>query len=123
MNENIVEPVAQHSYLMWYFYALGSRYAIALPLVGLVAAPVFVGMMGTVSGAMPSFQVITLTNAQPKPADLAMGMSMALISMQVGLLLAFPSFAIATIGLLIRTLSERGQEESPGLKMRSPRLN
>jgi membrane-associated HD superfamily phosphohydrolase len=132
------EPVVPRSYLMWYCDSLGFRYAITLPLVGLfsfmmtivllvrcrgqllgvslafvVAAPVLLGLIGTLSGVMAAYQVIgessVLSPPTPRFSEVAEGISMALVSMHVGLLLAFPSFGIATIGLVHRALAENGR--------------
>ena len=130
MQEDVVEPVMQQSFLMWYMSSLGLKYAVVLPVVGLfsllstllilirgrgpfvsaglilaVAAPVFVGLVGAVDGVMAVYQVIALSSAQPKPSELGEGISTALVALQVGTVFAFPSFAIAAIGSLIRALT------------------
>jgi hypothetical protein len=132
MQEAFVEPVAQQSQLMWLYSALGFKYATAIPLTGLfslvvtlllvirgrgpslggalffvVAAPVFVGALGTLEGATFLYQVIAISQTAPTAGELAEGFSAALVTMQVGLLLASPSFAIATVGLIIRALTDR----------------
>ena len=65
-------------------------------LIGTLA-PMF-GLLGTVDGMVASFQVIASSTTQPKPSELAEGISMALITTLVGLWLAIP--AIALFGLL-----------------------
>lgn len=57
-----------------------------------------VGLLGTVDGMVQSFQVIARSPTSPKPSELAQGISMALITTMVGLVLAIP--AIAIFGIL-----------------------
>jgi biopolymer transport protein ExbB len=49
------------------------------------------GLLGTVDGMVASFQVIAKSTTQPKPSELAQGISMALITTLVGLWLAIPA--------------------------------
>jgi biopolymer transport protein ExbB len=58
-------------------------------LIGALA-PMF-GLLGTVDGMVASFMVIARSTTAPKPKDLAMGISMALITTLVGLWLAIPA--------------------------------
>ena len=60
-----------------------------LSLVGSIAP--MVGLLGTVDGMVASFQVIAMSDTQPKPSQLAQGISMALITTLVGLVLAIPA--------------------------------
>jgi biopolymer transport protein ExbB len=60
-----------------------------IALIGTVA-PMF-GLLGTVDGMVASFQVIAKSTTQPKPSELAQGISMALITTLVGLWLAIPA--------------------------------
>jgi biopolymer transport protein ExbB len=60
-----------------------------LSLVGSIAP--MVGLLGTVDGMVQTFQEIAISNAQPKPSQLAQGISMALITTLVGLVLAIPA--------------------------------
>lgn len=53
-----------------------------------------VGLLGTVDGMVDSFMVIASSTVQPKPAQLAEGISTALITTLVGLMLAIPAIAI-----------------------------
>ena len=57
-----------------------------------------VGLLGTVDGMVDSFMVIASSTTQPKPAELAEGISTALITTLVGLMLAIP--AIAVFGIM-----------------------
>ncbi len=58
-------------------------------LIGALA-PMF-GLLGTVDGMVASFMQIARATTAPKPKDLAMGISMALITTLVGLWLAIPA--------------------------------
>ncbi|WP_425617967.1 MotA/TolQ/ExbB proton channel family protein [Anatilimnocola sp. NA78] len=67
-----------------------------------------VGLLGTVDGMVASFQVIALSGATPKASDLAEGISMALITTLVGLVLAIP--AILAFNLLKNRISRLTME-------------
>lgn len=56
-----------------------------------------VGLLGTVDGMVQSFRVIATSSATPKASELANGISMALITTLVGLVLAIPAVAIYNI--------------------------
>lgn len=72
-----------------------------LSLVGSIAP--MVGLLGTVDGMVQSFMVIAASDTQPKPSKLAEGISMALITTLVGLILAIP--AIIAFNMLKNRLS------------------
>ncbi len=72
-----------------------------IALIGTVSP--MVGLLGTVDGMVQAFQVIARSATQPKPSDLAHGISMALITTLVGLWLAIP--AIALFGIFRNRLS------------------
>lgn len=57
-----------------------------------------IGLFGTVHGMISSFQVIAVSEATPKPAELAEGISTALFTTLIGLAVAIP--AIAAYNLL-----------------------
>jgi biopolymer transport protein ExbB len=77
-----------------------------LSLVGSIAP--MVGLLGTVDGMVQSFMVIASSDTQPKPSKLAEGISMALITTLVGLVLAIP--AIIAFNLLKNRLSRMVME-------------
>jgi len=56
----------------------------------LVAAFLIVGALGAVDGTMTSFMIIAHSSASPKPAEIADGISTALVSIYVGLMPALP---------------------------------
>lgn len=61
----------------------------ALALIGSVAP--MIGLMGTVWGMIASFRVIASSATQPKPKDLAEGISTALFTTLEGLIVAIPA--------------------------------
>ncbi|OYV83265.1 MAG: hypothetical protein B7Z73_16255 [Planctomycetia bacterium 21-64-5] len=67
-----------------------------IALIGTISP--MVGLLGTVDGMVASFQTIAQSTTQPKPSELAQGISMALITTLVGLWLAIP--AIALFGIM-----------------------
>ncbi len=131
MQFEVVEPVAQQSYLQFIFASLGLRYTVLLAVSSLVAfvvvavmllrgrgpwavgatllavsLPTFVGVLAFVGGALSSFMVIARSNAQPKPEEWAEGLAMALVSINVGMLLTGVLLLVALIGLTVRALTE-----------------
>ena len=62
-----------------------------------------IGLFGTVHGMISSFQVIAVSEATPKPAELAEGISTALFTTLIGLAVAIP--AIAAYNLLRNRVS------------------
>ena len=67
-----------------------------ISLIGSISP--MVGLLGTVDGMVQSFQVIAIAGTTPKASELAEGISMALITTLVGLVLAIP--AIVSFSLL-----------------------
>ncbi|HEX4128938.1 MAG TPA: MotA/TolQ/ExbB proton channel family protein [Pirellulales bacterium] len=72
-----------------------------IALIGTIAP--MVGLLGTVDGMVQSFQVIARSTTQPKPSELAQGISMALITTLVGLWIAIP--AIMFFGIFRNRMS------------------
>jgi biopolymer transport protein ExbB len=83
-----------------------------LSLVGSIAP--MVGLLGTVDGMVASFMVIASSDTQPKPSVLAQGISMALITTLVGLVLAIPAVVAFNMmkNRLARLVMEAGQQAS-----------
>lgn len=79
-----------------------------LSLVGSIAP--MVGLLGTVDGMVQSFQEIAMSDTQPKPSVLAQGISMALITTLVGLVLAIPAIICFSLmkNRLTRLVMETG---------------
>ena len=70
----------------------GMKIEHRLSYISLIAAiSPMVGLLGTVHGMVESFQVIALAGATPKASELAAGISKALITTLVGLVLAIPA--------------------------------
>ena len=125
-----MEPEAGRSVAAFYYYALGLKYAFALPFLGLigfiltaivtstarrtavgatvlftVAIPIFIGGFATVDGLIESFMVIAASTTSPKPSELSQGMQMSLVSLWVGLWLSVPSYLLAAGGMVVRSLT------------------
>jgi biopolymer transport protein ExbB len=66
-----------------------------LAMIGSIAP--MIGLMGTVYGMIKSFMVIAGSDVQPKPKDLADGISMALVTTLEGLIVAVPALLFYTI--------------------------
>lgn len=66
-----------------------------LALIGTISP--MVGLLGTVDGMVAAFRVIATSTTQPKPSDLAQGISMALVTTLIGLTIAIPAIAIYNI--------------------------
>jgi biopolymer transport protein ExbB len=81
-----------------------------LSLVGTIAP--MVGLLGTVDGMVISFMEIAGSDTQPKPSKLAGGISMALITTLVGLMLAIPAIILFNLlkNRLTRLVMETGQQ-------------
>ena len=118
----------QQSLLHWMFASLGP-YAILLPLAALLSlifvlilvfrgkgpmaaaslilmvhVPLLIGIFAAIQVAIASYTVIAMSEATPKPAELAAGISTALVAPLVGMLLMVPSYVTAAIGSFIRSL-------------------
>ena len=66
-----------------------------IALIGTVSP--MIGLLGTVQGMIASFQVIATSPTAPKPAQLADGISTALFTTLVGLMIAIPAVAAYNI--------------------------
>ena len=130
MHEEFVDDLPRHqSYLEFILNALGWRYTFLLPLVALVSfvlilvlvlrgrgsvlsaalvllvpLPFLVGMLGYVDGLVASLQVIAMSDTAPKPSQLAQGMSMAFVTILIGMLLTIPGLLLAIGGTFVRSL-------------------
>jgi biopolymer transport protein ExbB len=81
-----------------------------LSLIGSVAP--MVGLLVTVDGMILSFMVIAASDTQPRPSQLAEGISMALVTTLIGLLLAIPAVTAFNLmkNRLARLVMETGQQ-------------
>ncbi len=69
-----------------------------LSYVGLIASiSPMIGLLGTVDGMVASFSVIANSPTTPKPSELATGISMALITTMVGLIMSIPALIFFAI--------------------------
>jgi biopolymer transport protein ExbB len=66
-----------------------------IALIGTISP--MIGLMGTVQGMIASFQVIATSPRAPRAADLAEGISTALFTTLVGLMIAIPAIAAYSI--------------------------
>ena len=66
-----------------------------IAMIGTLAP--MVGLLGTVDGMIMSFNVIATSPTTPKPSQLAFGISTALVTTLVGLLIAIPAIAFFNI--------------------------
>lgn len=66
-----------------------------IALIGTIAP--MVGLLGTVDGMIRSFSVIANSTTTPSPSELAEGISTALVTTLVGLLIAIPAIGIYNI--------------------------
>ncbi len=93
-------------------------------LVGTISP--MVGLLGTVHGMISAFIVIATSPGQPKPSELAAGISTALVTTALGLLLAIPAIAfygimrnwvsrlVLEVGIISEGLMSRFQKKSAG---------
>lgn len=72
-----------------------------IALIGTISP--MIGLLGTVQGMIAAFIVIATSQQTPKPSELAAGISTALVTTAVGLLLAIP--AIAFYGIMRNWIS------------------
>ncbi len=79
-----------------------------MALIGTISP--MIGLFGTVDGMIRSFDVIANSGATPEPAELAKGISTALFTTLVGLMIAIPAITIYNIlrNRVARLLLETG---------------
>ena len=131
------EPIRQ-SFLSWFFNALGFQYAILLPLAGLmcfllalilvlrgkgpmaaagliliVHVPLLIGVFAAIQGGIASYTVIAMSVTTPKPSEVAVGISTALVAPMVGMFLMVPGYATAALGAIIRSFGADGVQRPP----------
>lgn len=74
---------------------ISMSYEQGLSYIGLIAGTsTMVGLLGTVNGMIMSFQVIATATAAPKPNELAGGISTAMFTTMVGLIVSIPALVI-----------------------------
>ena len=82
-------------------------------LLFIIPLPFLIGIFATLQGSIHSFTIIAMSEAAPKPAEIAQGISLALVAPLVGLLLMVPAYAVAVLGSLVRSL-RAGQDSAKG---------
>ncbi|MCR5164679.1 MAG: MotA/TolQ/ExbB proton channel family protein [Thermoguttaceae bacterium] len=90
---------------------ISMSYEQGLSYVGLIAATsTSVGLLGTVNGMIMSFQVIANATTAPKPNELAGGISTAMFTTMVGLIVSIPAVCLYQFlrNKLTRTVFEVG---------------
>ena len=88
---------------------ISMSYEQGLSYVGLIAGTsTSVGLLGTVNGMIMSFQVIANATAAPKPNELAGGISTAMFTTMVGLIVSIPAVCLYQVlrNKLTRTVFE-----------------
>jgi len=125
----------QRSLLSWMFNAIGLFYGLVLPLAGFVIfigaclvvarsrrpaviaaylvflpLPLLIGVYGSIRGFIASYSVIAMSTSTPNPAEVAEGISTALFTSLVGLMVTFPAYFVLAIGLFTRTLFSQKKE-------------
>ncbi|MBQ6106961.1 MAG: MotA/TolQ/ExbB proton channel family protein [Thermoguttaceae bacterium] len=88
---------------------ISMSYEQGLSYVGLIASTsTSVGLLGTVNGMIMSFQVIANATAAPKPNELAGGISTAMFTTMVGLIVSIPAVCLYQVlrNKLTRTVFE-----------------
>jgi hypothetical protein len=131
-HDDYGEAPRQESYLVWLLKALGIRYVLLFVLTGplvflgalivvalckrpgpiaaffpFVAIPMLIGVFGFFDGAVNVLMALGSSPIAPKPAEMAYGLSTALVTPMVGLFLSAPSYLILAIGLFVRSLLYR----------------
>jgi biopolymer transport protein ExbB len=89
-------------------------------LIGQIS-PMF-GLLGTVDGMIIAFNKIAQSTTTPKPSELAQGISMALVTTLIGLIIAIPSIAYYQIvrNRLNRLVNEVGMISGELMKRFAP---
>ena len=93
-----------------------ASYLVFLPL------PALIGAFGTVHGLISSYAVIANSTSVPMQSEIAQGYSMSLFTLCVGLLFTFPSYFVLAIGLFVRAVMWRGEQNSAAAVANSAHL-
>jgi len=127
----------QRSLLSWVLNSLGIPCLILLLLTGLVCfvlaliivvrgrgpmavaalvltvhAPILIGLAVSLQSAITSYTLIATSGTAPKPSDVAVGISSALVAPLLGIGMAIPAYATAVIGAFIRCLCDISSQKS-----------
>jgi hypothetical protein len=88
--------------LLLVFRGRGPMAAAASVLV--VNVPVLIGLFGFLEGMLQGFMVIANSTTSPRPSDVAVGVSTALVTPLAGIALSAPCYLVALIGTVVRSL-------------------
>ena len=128
------EPV-NDSVLGWMARSMGPFYGPVIPLTGFVVflggllvvassrrpaviaaylvfvpLPLLIGLFGSIHGIIASYSIIAMSTTQPKPSEVAQGISLAMSTSLVGFLATFPAYFVVSIGLFLRTIGSASEE-------------
>jgi hypothetical protein len=128
----------RHSFLSWIFAALGFKYVILLtvsaslafvltlivvvrgrgPMAGvalmlIIPLPLLIGIFAAIEGGVSSCNEIAVV-ADPAPGRVAEAISIMLVAPMVGMLLMAPTYILAALGSLFRSLSADPKTSSEG---------
>lgn len=82
------------------------HYLVVLLAISIMM-PVIVGAAGVVDGLYAAYKVIAMSVVAPKPAELALGHLYSLTTLFLGLILCLPSYLIAVVGCVVKSLITR----------------
>ncbi len=125
--------------MSWTVSALGPLYLILLPLSGIVGfifvclllsrgrgpmaaasillfvhAPLMIGIFAAIQGMTSAYTVMAMSPSTPKPAEIAVGISMSLVAPMVAMLLMIPSYLVAALGTFIRAVKSNRRPGADG---------
>lgn len=75
-------------------------------LVLLVPIPFLIGLFGMGKGIIASFQVIAFASVDVKASEICTGISEALVTPMLGLVVMVPSYLVGTLGSIIRSFAK-----------------
>lgn len=130
---------AGQSRLMWMLRALGPEFVLLLPATALIALvvvlilvlrgkgpamvgaillvvplPIYVALLGVLSGMIRTCGVVLMADTPIKQSDLADVLADVLICMLFAMTLTLPAILLATAGLIVRALQGESPTAGPG---------
>ena len=84
----------------------------AASLILIVHIPLLIGVFAAIQGGIASYTVIAMSAATPKPAEVAAGISTALVAPMVGMILMIPGYATAALGSFVRSFVGNAEEHT-----------
>jgi hypothetical protein len=79
-----------------------------------VPAPIYWTVLGALSGLASSYEVMYMTDVEPRPRDFYGGYAEILVSIQIGVLATVPVFMAAVGGLIYRAVTDSAAGTSVG---------